>query len=221
MSRPSRIHERRASSRWRPVAAPTAATSGLPIPGGSRTTKRDSARRASAASRPSRFAMWAGRSVAASRPPGRSRRSRSTDRPASREPAMARPSSSAAGVMTTSHSRRTPRATASTGSKVRARSSHATTAPDAWASATSRSATVVRPLDPSPRMATLADRGNPPGPRMASRFANPVRMIRSSGRTWGSGVTPGNAASGSGSPFRSGSMASDPTTCGAAAPQRA
>ena len=66
--------------------------------------------------------------------------------------------------MTTSHSRSMPRATASTGSNERARSSQATTEPWAWASAATRSARVVRPLEPSPRMATLADRGRPPGP---------------------------------------------------------
>ena len=66
--------------------------------------------------------------------------------------------------MTTSHSRSMPRATASTGSNERARSSQATTEPWAWASAATRSARVVRPLEPSPRMATLADRGRPPRP---------------------------------------------------------
>ena len=54
-------------------------------------------RRASAASRPSRSAIRAGLSVAASRPPGRSRTSRSTERPASSAPPMARPSSSVSG----------------------------------------------------------------------------------------------------------------------------
>ena len=44
-------------------------------------------------------------------------------------PAMASPSSSVSGVMTTSHSSRTPRATASTGSKLRERSSQATIEP--------------------------------------------------------------------------------------------
>ena len=150
--------------------------------------------------------------------PGRSRSSRSTDRPASRLPAMARPSSRVSGVITTSHSRRTPRATASTGSKVRARSSQATTEPAPWASATSRSARVVRPLEPSPRMATLADRGRPPGPRMASRLANPVGMTRSSGRAAGRGPPSGSDPS-SGS--AAGASANDPMTRGAAAPHRA
>ena len=95
---------------------------------------------------------------------------------------MLRPSSRLAGVMTTSQSRLTPRATASTGSKLRDRSSHATTEPWACASATTLRLNVVRPLVPSPRIATLADLGRPPGPRIASSAANPVRMTRSSGR---------------------------------------
>ena len=95
---------------------------------------------------------------------------------------MLRPSSRLAGVMTTSHSRRMPRATASTGSKLRDRSSQATTEPWACASAATRRLSVVRPLEPSPRIATLADSGRPPGPRMASSAAKPVRMTRSSGR---------------------------------------
>ena len=89
--------------------------------------------------------------------------------------------------MTTSHSRSMPRATASTGSNERARSSQATTEPWAWASAATRRARVVRPLEPSPRMATLADRGRPPGPRIASSAANPVWMTRSSVPGWGCG----------------------------------
>ena len=93
---------------------------------------------------------------------------------------MASASSRSTGVRTTSHSGRTPRATASTGSNARARSSHATIAPPAWASAAVRSATVVRPEDAAPRSATVASRGRPPGPRMASRAANPVETIRPS-----------------------------------------
>ena len=172
------------STRRRPSARPPAR------PGGSSTTSSVSARRARAASRPSRSAMPAGRSVAASRPPGRSRTSRSTERPASSMPPMASPSSSVSGVMTTSHSSRTPRATASTGSKLRARSSQATIAPVAWASAASRRTSVVRPLEPSPRMATLADRGRPPGPRIASSAANPVWTTRSSAAGDGLGQWP-------------------------------
>ena len=72
---------------------------------------------------------------------------------------MPSPSSRVAGVMTTSHSSRTPRATASTGSKLRDRSSQATTEPSACASAATRRASVVRPLEPSPRIATLAEVG--------------------------------------------------------------
>ena len=70
MSRPSRIHERLASSSRRPLDSATALAMGPPRPGGSRTTKSDSARRARAASRPSRSATTPGRSVFARRPPG-------------------------------------------------------------------------------------------------------------------------------------------------------
>ena len=187
MSRPSRIHDRRASSRRRPLDSATAVARPPESPGASRIRSRISARRASAASRCRRSATLAGLSVFASRPPGRSSTSRSTERPARSEPAIERPSSRLAGVMTTSHSSRTPRATASTGSKLRERSSQATTEPCAWASATTRSERVVRPLEPSPRIATLADFGRPPGPRIASSAAKPVWMTRSSsGRSSGS-----------------------------------
>ena len=163
-SRPRRIHERLANSRRRPVASATAVDRPPADAGVSRTTRIASDRLAKAASRPSRSAMRAGLSVGASRPPGRSRKSRSTERPERSEPAIVRPSSSDAGVMTTSHSRSMPRATASTGSNERARSSQATTEPWAWASAATRSARVVRPLEPSPRMATLADLRQAAGP---------------------------------------------------------
>ena len=103
---------------------------------------------------------------------------RSTVRPASSEPAIARPSSGSAGVRTTSHSSRTPRATASIGSRASARSSQATIEPAAWASATSRRASVVRPLERSPRSDRPSPRGRPPGPRIASRSAKPVEKIR-------------------------------------------
>ena len=102
--------------------------------------------------------------------------------PARRLPAIESPSSRLAGVMTTSHSRLMPRATASTGSKLRDRSSQATTEPCAWASAATRRLRVVRPLEPSPRIATLADFGRPPGPRIASSAAKPVWMTRPSSR---------------------------------------
>ena len=61
-------------------------------------------------------------------------------------------------------------------------------APCAWASAARRWTRVVRPLDPSPRIATLADLGSPPGPRMASSAAKPVWMTRSSWAGAGVGV---------------------------------
>ena len=206
-----------------PVASPTAAASPPEFwvaPGGSSTTRVIPARRASAASRPSRSAK--------ARPvtpgpfearPGRSMTSRSTARPASSEPAIARPSSASAGVSTTSHSGLIPLATASTGSSAAARSSQATIEPADWASAASRRASVVRPLDRSPRRATPMPRGTPPGPRMASSSANPVEMTRS-GSGWDCGSPPPCARSAA----SSGTVASDPTTSpaypGAAAPQR-
>ena len=124
---------------------------------------------------------------------------------------MLSPSSRLAGVMTTSHSSRMPRATASTGSKLRERSSQATTDPAVCASAATRRARVVRPLDPSPRSATLADLGKPPGPRIASSAANPVWMTRSSERGALDGISMAGAAA----------NASAPMTRGAAAPHRA
>ena len=199
-----------------PVASPMAPAR-PPAPeasGGSRTTRLIPARRASAATRPSRSANLA--SVA--RPgcfparTGRSMTSRSTARPASSEPAIERPSSASAGVTTTSHSGLIPRATTSTGSSAAARSSQATMEPAAWAAAASRSARVVRPLDASPRRATPMPRGTPPGPRMASSSAKPVEKTRS-----GSGC-------GREAPSSRGTVASAPITSpakpGAAAPQR-
>ena len=150
-----------------------------PSESGSSTTSSAPDRRASAASRPSRsptrFPATAG-----SRPSGRSTTSRSTVRAARSEPAIDSASSRSAGVSTTSHSGRTPRATASTGSNERARSSHATMAPPAWASAATRSASVVLPELALPRSATVAERGSPPVPRIASRAANPVGTMRPS-----------------------------------------
>ena len=99
---------------------------------------------------------------------GRSMTRTSTERAARSIPAIDRPSSSVSGVRTTSQSSRTPRATASTGSRARARSSQATIAPSAWASATSRRARVVAPELGAPRSATPAFRGSPPGPTIAS-----------------------------------------------------
>ena len=73
-----------------------------------------------------------------------------------------------------SQRRSTPRATASMGSKARPRSSHATMAPAPWASAMQRSASVVLPLERSPRMAVLDSLGSPPEPITASRTGKPV-----------------------------------------------
>ena len=140
--------------------------------GGSRATRSVSARRARAARRRRRSATRAA-VVPGSGRGGRSMTSRSTERPASSAPAIERPSSSVSGVRTTSQSRRTPRATASTGSRARARSSQATIAPSAWASAARRRASVVLPELASPRRATLALRGRPPGPRIASSAGKP------------------------------------------------
>ncbi len=186
------------------------------------------ARRASAASRPSRSANLApelpplGERLAA--PPGdrlaapagafagnragRSMTSRSTARPASSEPAMARPSSGSAGVRTTSHSGWIPRATASIGSSVEVRSSQATIEPAACASAASRSASVVRPLEAPPRIATPMPRGTPPGPRIASSSAKPVDSTRS----WSACRLGAPAGCGSPSGSASGTVARAPTT---------
>lgn len=217
-----------------PVASPTAAARpprGLDVAtlGGSSTTSVIPARRASAASRPSRSANLASvpppmTRLPAPGPPfgvarfgnrvGRSMTSRSTVRPASSEPAIARPSSGSAGVRTTSHSGWIPRATASTGSSAAVRSSQATIEPAACASAASRSASVVRPLEASPRIDTPMPRGTPPGPRMASSSANPVEKIRS-GAACRLGAPSGCSI---------GIVARAPTTSpanpGAAAPQR-
>jgi hypothetical protein len=218
-SRPSRIQARRVSSSRRPVASATAVVRpfGSPRPAGSSRTRSTSDRRARAARRWSRSATFEDRSVRPRRP-GRSRSRRSTERLVSRAPAIARPSSSVSGVTTTSHSSRTPRATASTGSNVRARSTQATTEPVAWASATVRSASVVRPLEPSPRSATPAFRGRPPGPRIASSSAKPVETTRSSGARAGfvAGASAGFVAV-------AGASARAPSVSrrGAAAPQRA
>jgi hypothetical protein len=244
-SRPSLIHDRRASSRRTLVASATAVARPAVRPGGSRVTRSVSERRARAARRRSRSATRAA-VVPGSGRWGRSMTRRSTDRPASRAAAIDRPSSSVSGVRTTSQSSRTPRATASTGSSARARSSQATIAPSTWASAARRRARVVLPELASPRTATLALRGRPPGPRIASSAGKPVRTIRStpwlpgsgesagSGRSPGSGDSAGSASSGSTS-SGSGTVARAPMTRGfepgpsrpsrairgAAAPQRA
>lgn len=201
-----------------PVASPTAPARVGARFGGSRATRVMPARRASAPRRPSRSATLA----AAGTRGGRSTTRRSTVRLDSSEPAIAIPSSASAGVTTTSHSGRTPRATASTGSNAAARSSQATIAPAAWASATSRRASVVRPLERSPRSSTPMPRGTPPGPRIASSAANPVDSTRArSGSRCGSGAGSVSGAAGA----ETGTFANAPTTSpkpetGAAAPQR-
>jgi hypothetical protein len=190
--------------------------------GGSSRTRRLSARRARATRRwrrsPIRGVPGGGR--VAFPVDGRSTTRRSTARPLSRAPAIDRPSSRPSGVTTTSQSRLTPRATASTGSKLCVRSSQATIEPVAWAWATVRRAIVVLPLDPSPRSPTHVDRGNPLVPRIASSASKPVETTPSAGVCRGSGR-------GSSSSSGSGTVASAPTTSptsptgrGAAAPQR-
>lgn len=132
-----------------------------------------------------------------------------------------------AGVRTTSHSGLMPRATASTGSNALARSSHATIAPPACASAANRSATVVLPEEASPRSATVAERGRPPVPRTASSAANPVETTRPSRSAAGvAGVaTASPTGSSSGIGFRASAPSTIPASSlprrGAAAPQRA
>ena len=141
----------------------------------SRTTRsRISARRASAASRWRRSATLAGLSVVASRPPGRSSTSRSTERPARSEPAIdealvegdrrdddepLEPDAAGDGLDRIEAARR---------DRARPRSSPAPGPPRR-----AGAARVVRPLEPSPRIATLADCGRPPGPRIASSAAKP------------------------------------------------
>jgi hypothetical protein len=85
---------------------------------------------------------------------------------------------------------------------------------------------VVTPLEPVPRSATLAVRGRPPGPRIASRAGNPVDTTGLPNEGPGSGRS-------SVISLGSGAVASAPTTSptsgspgtrlavrGAAAPQR-
>lgn len=115
--------------------------------------------------------------------------------------------------------------TASTGSNALARSNHATIAPPVCASAATRSATVVLPEDAPPRNATVAERGSPPVPRIASSAANPVETIRPS--RFVAGVAGVATASSAGSSSGIGARASAPSTIpasslprrGAAAPQ--
>jgi len=221
MSRPSRIQLALLSSSRSPVDSATAVASPAVRPGGWRATRSVSARRPRAASRRSRSATRAAVVPAFGRV-GRSITRTSTERAARSIPAIDSPSSSVSGVRTTSQSRRTPRAAASTGSSARARSSQATIAPSAWASATSRRATVVAPELGPPVMATLALRGSPSpfGPTIASRSGKPVRTIRSTpvrGSPAGARASSDGSSSGS---TGSGAVASAPITRGAAAPHR-
>jgi hypothetical protein len=194
------------------VASLTAVATFDTRPGGSRTTRVIPARRARAASRPSRSATAADPSTRG----GRSMTRTSTVRPDRSEPAIAMPSSGVAGVTTTSHSGWMPRATASMGSNAAARSSHATMDPDSWAAAASRRASVVRPLESSPRRETPIPRGTPPGPRIASRAAKPVEW------TFEGSAPTLRRSSISRASSSSGTVASAPTTspnrAGAAAP---
>jgi hypothetical protein len=219
MSRPSRIQLRRFSSRRRPVASVTAVARPLASPGGSRTTRSVSARRARAARRLSRSATFAGVVPAFGRG-GRSTTRTSTDRAPRSIPPMDSPSSSVSGVRTTSQSRRTPRAAASTGSRARARSSQATIAPSTCASAIKRRASVVAPDDGAPCIATLALRGRPPGPTMASSAGKPVRTTRSTPVRSSPGEAGTSSDGSGGGSTGNGAVASAPITRGAAAPHR-
>ena len=236
-SRPSRIHDRRASCSRSAVDAATAAVSSRPSPGGSRTMNSTPARRASAARRSRRLARLGGRfggwpfrgpfrgGFGVRRPArassGRSMTRTSTDRPARSDPAIAMPSSGDVG----SGRRATPaglpgpppRPDPGSGQGPPRRQSSRRPGP----LATSCRARVVRPLEGSPHSATAASRGTPPGPRIASRAAKPVPITRSvsTGRGRAPGRAPGSPLAGD-SAHDSGAMASEPITRGAAAPQR-
>jgi hypothetical protein len=169
MSRPRWIQPRRRSTSRR-LVPPGDTPPARPLDSSTRSSVP--ARRANATSRSSRSRERGRRPEG----PARSTTRTSTARAWSSAPASARPSSAVSGASTSSHSSMTPRATASTGSRLRSRSSQATIDPAAWASATSRSATVVRPLEGSPPSVRLAVRGTPPGPNSASSSGNPVEM---------------------------------------------
>ncbi len=213
-SRPRRTQAHRVNSRRRWAVSPMAFPLPAIEPGGSMTTRRASARRASAVRRSIRVATAARPDA---RPTGRSRTSRSTVRDAKRSPAIARPSSRFSGTSTASQSVRTPRLTASTGSKLRETSIQATIAPPTWASAARRRASVVTPAEPAPARATLPLRGTPADPRIASRAAKPVRKAgsRPASRSGWSGILRSSER---------GCTASEPTTSGlvrgAASPHR-
>jgi hypothetical protein len=182
MSRPSRIHARRLNSSRSAEICEMAPVIGVGSPGGSRTSIWTPARRARAVSRCSRSArriadIPAGSSVRF----GKSSTRRSTVRSWRSIAAIASASSSESGVITTSQSSWMPRATASTGSRLRARSRYAAIPPAAWVWAIARSARVVLPLVSPPRRAVVATRGRPPSPRIASSALNPVEIARSSG----------------------------------------
>ncbi len=70
-------------------------------------------------------------------------------------------------------------------------------APRACASAMQRSASVVLPLDRSPRSAALTWRGSPPGPSSASSRGNPVETMSSpmGCRGWARGAESGLGSS--------------------------
>jgi len=233
-SRPRRIQPVHASSSRSPLASCSASRRSGPIVVGSTTSSNAPARRVSAVNRPRRSPTRILAS-AGSQPSGRSTTSTSTVRVDSNDAASDSASSRSAGVSTTSHSGTTPRASASTVSKARARSSQATIAPVACARATERNATVVLPDDAPPRSATALARGNPPVPSRASNAANPVGTtrpsaseIRSSGpgaRNGTTGVAGPSLSSGSGSRSDTArasvpSTISSPPRRGAAEPQR-
>ena len=178
---------------------------------------------------------------AASRPIPRSNTRTSTARDWSSVPAIASAWAKSSGTRTASHSRLTPRATASTGSRLRGRSIQAASEPTLCAPARVRSASVVTPLEPVPSRATVPVFGSPPSASSASSSANPVGMAApgpefgrrnglaagrfcASSAGCGRGRIPGQPSSGR--PARSGraARASDPNTSvpgrGAAAPHR-
>ena len=157
-----------------PVDSATAVARPPPSPGASRISRRVSrAARARPGDGAGRRPWPACRSGPVGHRAGRGR----ADRPSGRRaalPAIERPSSRLAGVMTTSQSRLTPRAAASTGSKLRdevepgddrAVGLGLRDEPQGERRAAARSR--------SPRIATRRVRGRPPGPRIASSSAKP------------------------------------------------
>ena len=231
-SRPSRTQPLRRSSRRRPAPSSSAARSGAGVPAGSRTSRSAPARRAKATSRASWSARLGGRgprrtgsmgaagvagvgvvdgsAVAggavdgdrAARAVPRSSTRMSTARAWSSVPAIASACPIPSGTSTASHSRLTPRATASTGSRLRDRSIHAARAPTSCAPASARMARVVEPLEPTPESATVPGRGRPLPTSNASSSANPVGIAEpgaAAGRGRGAVASaPPTPASGSG-----------------------